>query len=51
MFPTLIHTCATCCKEIAKSRGWNMTNPARNICFECFTELDEKAWKYDQLNK
>ena len=50
MFPTIIHTCP-CGKELARTRGHSYTHPYRSFCFECWQELDEKSWKYDQLNK
>ena len=49
MFPKIIFTCPECCKEAGWARGYNMTNPARILCFECFNNLREKAWKYDNL--
>ena len=51
MFPTIIVSCVRCCKETSRIRGCVDTLLSRNLCFECFRELDEKAWRYDEACK
>ena len=51
LYPTIIHTCSECHKQIAKSRGYFAEYPSRNLCHECVRDMTEKAWQYDQLNK
>lgn len=53
MWPTIIHTCKGCHQEVAKSRGYHSNIQLWPVfwCFDCSQKLEDKAWKYEDLQK
>lgn len=43
VFPTTIHGCSICRKIIGKSRGYEIINIDKHLCFECYQNLEENA--------
>jgi hypothetical protein len=52
-YPTIIHTCQVCSKIIATSRGFKseVYEAPYSLCNECWKEMAEKSWKYEELCK
>ena len=53
MWPTIIFTCKSCYSEVARARGWENSKTFSTVfwCFDCSQELEDKAWKYEDLQK
>jgi hypothetical protein len=51
IMPIIITTCCKCNKELFRSMTMERTDYYRSYCQGCSLELEDKAWKYDQLNK
>lgn len=51
IYPLIIFTCEKCCNEVGRARAYSIKHPSRHLCFECWQILDDKAWRYDQLDK
>lgn len=51
VYPTIIFTCEKCNNKVGWARAYDITYPSRHLCFECWQILDDKAWRYDQLDK
>ena len=46
---TVILTCIECTRKVGMANEYSVDYPARILCIECWKELKEKAWKYDDL--
>lgn len=49
--PVVIFTCQECYQEVGKALGYKEGNLSKHLCMTCYSKLEEKAWRYDQLDK
>lgn len=49
--PIIISTCCKCNIELFRSSDYQPKALHRNFCMLCYEELEDKAWRYDNLDK
>jgi len=49
--PILVTTCCKCNVELFRSMTYTTKTLHKNHCLTCISEIEDKAWKYEELCK